>query len=920
MTSNISTTGINVNFPVSGLNNPGQGFRTNFCAIVQALNTAKTEITTLQQIATSGVTGPAGPTGPSMAPTGAQGPTGPTGFTGAQGFQGIIGPRGGTGPTGPYGTGPTGAASMVTGPTGYTGYTGPTGCASTVTGPTGHTGAASTVTGPTGHTGATGHTGPTGYGAQGPQGVVGARGSTGPTGSQGRQGATGPRGIAGPTGTQGVSIIGPTGPLGVSGPTGPRGLQGPTGPAAGLQADYQASLNGTIVLNNIIGQLTIQDGNPSAGNLFRVTSHNNAGIYFGVNTSTVTINTNVSAASSTVWSVPGYNSNKLFANLTDNVNYTNTLFLQSAGNYNCGGQVVIATGIPDASGQRAETVRINNQGFVGIRNSNPQYQLDAYGTSSSTVRIGTAGRQSTLTTNAVGLNIATQPAGNVITGCGSLTVNTAKSFVGIGLTNPQFDLHIRHRVPGQLGPVLTLCNATNTCGDAVQLRFNVGSACHLPSSTITVTTVENNSDMVFSTTYCGSYNEAMRISTNGYVGIDRYYPSYKLDVNGCIRGCAFVFPDGSILDSAFVNTYVGTDPPVPTETGKLWYNNQNSILYICCSSNWIRIASGGCVPPPVVTNSLINGCQVAYLDNNGVFVVPSAVVTDYTQPDSFLTVGAGPDLSVYPFGYAGSGARFEKTGDAAVWSGANVVVQTAGTGYYWIFDNTGNLTLPMGSSITEGVITYCGSCTASALQLNPVGTQGAANSLLVYPVGYDNSIHISSNNPVVSPVYLGNESQFVGIGVDGNNYVATTQIGYVTGISITNYGGSCYPNGQLNCTPTACGSGTGLTVNVTVACGSITFGNVFVDNGGINYQLGDTIVIPGGNPDAILTVTAVEKVPDTGNTWVFGRDGTTLLPGLLQAPQATKTLTDPGILGEICWDDNNIYVYTSTGWKSAALN
>ena len=44
MSSNISTTGINVNFPISGLNNPGQGFRSNFNAIVQALNTAVNKI------------------------------------------------------------------------------------------------------------------------------------------------------------------------------------------------------------------------------------------------------------------------------------------------------------------------------------------------------------------------------------------------------------------------------------------------------------------------------------------------------------------------------------------------------------------------------------------------------------------------------------------------------------------------------------------------------------------------------------------------------------------------------------------------------------------------------------------------------------------------------------------------------------
>jgi len=406
MSSNISTTGINVNFPISGLNNPGQGFRSNFNAIVQALNTASVEISNLQYIAVSGITGPTGVTGPNGGPTGPHGSTGPTGVTGSQGLQGVIGPQGSTGATGPYGTGPTGPQSTVTGPTGYTGITGPTGLQSTVTGPTGSVGLTGT-TGYTGSTGATGHTGPTGVGVQGPVGPVGVRGATGPTGQQGRAGFTGPRGVAGPTGALGISVVGPTGSTGVSGPTGPRGLQGQTGPAAGLQADYLASGNATITLNQSVGPIVISDGSPSVVNFFKVEGNGGLPLYFNIGKSAVTINPNIAASTSTTWTVPGYNSNMLFTNITDLAHGTNTLHLQSAGNYNNGGQIVFATGTPDATGRRSETVRINSQGFVGIGTVTPQYQLDAYGASNSTVRIATATRQSTLTTTACGLNIST---------------------------------------------------------------------------------------------------------------------------------------------------------------------------------------------------------------------------------------------------------------------------------------------------------------------------------------------------------------------------------------------------------------------------------------------------------------------------------------------------------------------------------
>ena len=48
MTSAINTNGINVNYPVPGVNNNSQGFRDNFATIRTNLNTASTEITDLQ--------------------------------------------------------------------------------------------------------------------------------------------------------------------------------------------------------------------------------------------------------------------------------------------------------------------------------------------------------------------------------------------------------------------------------------------------------------------------------------------------------------------------------------------------------------------------------------------------------------------------------------------------------------------------------------------------------------------------------------------------------------------------------------------------------------------------------------------------------------------------------------------------------
>ena len=362
-----------------------------------------------------GLTGPTGSAGGPTGPTGDTGPAGLPGSQGLQGPQGVIGPRGATGATGPYGTGPTGAASIVTGPTGYTGYTGPMGLASTITGPTGPTGAPSTVTGPTGHTGSIGYTGPTGYGAQGPLGPVGARGATGPTGQVGRQGSTGPRGFVGATGPIGRSVTGPMGMIGPTGPTGPYGQIGATGPAAGLQTNYASSTNGTVLLNPMQGALTIQDATPTIGTVFKTTNNNKTQNYFAVASSGLTVTVPVLGTSDSSWQVPGSNSNKIWYNTTDSVNNINNLFLQSAGNYNSG-QIIFATGIPDVSGNRAESARITAQGFLGIGQQNPQYSLDIFGSATSSIRLATGTGQTLITRDGNELTITSPTPGNVIIG------------------------------------------------------------------------------------------------------------------------------------------------------------------------------------------------------------------------------------------------------------------------------------------------------------------------------------------------------------------------------------------------------------------------------------------------------------------------------------------------------------------------
>jgi len=66
MSSNINTSSINVNYPVSGQNNSSQGFRDNFGSIKTALDSAALEITELQKISQKVLLREPVPTAPSL--------------------------------------------------------------------------------------------------------------------------------------------------------------------------------------------------------------------------------------------------------------------------------------------------------------------------------------------------------------------------------------------------------------------------------------------------------------------------------------------------------------------------------------------------------------------------------------------------------------------------------------------------------------------------------------------------------------------------------------------------------------------------------------------------------------------------------------------------------------------------------------
>jgi collagen type VII alpha len=822
MTSNISTLGINVNFPVTGLSNNSQGFRDNFSAIKAALDVANAEISTLQVTVNTGLTGPQGPTGPAGGPTGANGSagdTGPQGPTGPQGVQGVPGPRGSTGFTGPGITGATGAASNVTGPTGATGALGLTG-ATGATGRTGPTGPQSTVTGPTGTLGSTGVTGPTGRGATGPIGIPGARGPTGVTGPVGLTGPTGRPGLQGPTGRQGPSITGPIGSTGVSGPTGPRGFTGHTGPGASLQAAYNSSSTGQITLSPGIGAFTLRDGLSTLGTLFDVTNPTGNVVYMSVTTSAVEINTNINAAYSTVWKVPGYNSNQIFSLDSDGGQNTDTLHLQSAGNFNDGGQIVFATGYPDANGKRTESARINPLGRLGIGTTNPAGKLEILDNPNALMRIGNNNTKADFTVLNGQLAITTSPAGNVFIG-ENFVVNTISGNVGIGTSDPNGGLVINKNSSGQIGPLMVLRNAAGTLNDAAQIRFDVGGI--IPNGSIDWTAeVGGNTLFAIKTTAGGTNAERLRISPQGNVGIANTSPGSKLTVGGMVESVAggFKFPDGSIQTQAYGGSIGPTGPTGSTTafTGAASFDivpTVDNVYTLGTAENrWNHIYVGpGSITIGNITLSDNGGVLVQTVEQDGVSAEnpiynvpdPSGNIGLYLASDGvdivFASGQLGPTGPIGDSGYSGfSGYSGDSgfsgySGDSGLsgysgdsgfsgYSGDSGFSGYSGDSGFSGYSGDSGFSGYSGAAGTNGVSGYSGVSGFSGYSGSP-GLTGPTGPGVIGATNYSNAnvAGYLSGSVQIGNLYIANTTSSTskstgalvvagGVGIDGNIYVA----------------------------------------------------------------------------------------------------------------------------------------------------
>ena len=138
----------------------------------------------------------------------------------------------------------------------------------------------------------------------------------------------------------------------------------------------------------------------------------------------------------------------------------------------------------------------------------------------------------------------------------TLTV-TSDGKVGIGTTDPKTDLDIRGSNPDESAG-MQLSNSD----ESHWLYFNSGKQSN-PSSII----MWQEGDPLLFGSALTSFNELMRFSTNGNIGIGLNNPSYKLDVAGDINFTGTLYQNGSPFSSG------GGSSLWSLNGNKIYYNN-----------------------------------------------------------------------------------------------------------------------------------------------------------------------------------------------------------------------------------------------------------------------------------------------------------------------------------------------------------
>ncbi len=189
---------------------------------------------------------------------------------------------------------------------------------------------------------------------------------------------------------------------------------------------------------------------------------------------------------------------------------------------------------------------------VGIGTATPEYDLDIHSnsTNSSRLRLSTHDYSKSLFFSSG--NESYDPAiyfqgGDALRfmrydgGYNELMRITSDGKIGIGITDPFYNLEIMSNATD-----LTSKIRLSNLDDSKDLRLSSGSDIHDPHISFA------GADALRFMRWDGAYNEFMRITSEGKIGIGTTSPSTLLEVAGTIKSNSggFMFPDGSVQTTA----------------------------------------------------------------------------------------------------------------------------------------------------------------------------------------------------------------------------------------------------------------------------------------------------------------------------------------------------------------------------------
>lgn len=233
----------------------------------------------------------------------------------------------------------------------------------------------------------------------------------------------------------------------------------------------------------------------------------------------------------------------------------------------------------------------------------------------------------------------------------------------------------------------------------------------------------------------------------------------------------------------------------------------------------------------------------------------------------------------------------------------------------WLWGVDGSLTLPAGGTITEG------GGISGAIRLTPAGGANANQALLIYPTGNaeGDHVHLTAGGGSTE-LYLGNDFHYVKL-VDGGNIelrAATANLsaqaawtfdttgnvdtiqalgikvpdGVPSNVAVINSTTGSWEANPMSNLATTGGSGSGLTVNVTQTGGYASA--IAIATAGTGYNNGDLITVTSGTSNATFTIVIGGR-----NTWQFGTDGATTLPGDIYSGTGAAIKFSKGLEGDV---------------------